>query len=66
MDEIDVWETARSLIEQHADNAELAATKQRDAMVQRGDWVGVMVWHRVMQAISQLRKTPSAKRGGTQ
>ena len=56
MEEIDVWRTAELLLQQQGDSAELAATKHRDAMVQRGDWVGVMTWHRVMQALAQLRK----------
>jgi hypothetical protein len=63
MNEIDVWGTAEALIAQHGDGAELAATKRRDAMVQRGDWEGVVVWHRVLTAIARLRAGTAASRG---
>ena len=62
MEEIDVWGTAQALIAQHGDGAELAATRRRDAMVQRGDWEGVLVWHRVMTAVARLR-SGAAERG---
>jgi hypothetical protein len=66
MEDIDVWRTAQLLIDRHGYGAEVAATKHHDAMVQRGDWVGVVAWHRVLQAIAQLRRTSAPSRGAKQ
>jgi hypothetical protein len=61
MDETDIWRSAHLLIQQHGEDAELAAAKHLDAMIERGDPGGEAVWKCVLRAINALRKTSPAE-----
>jgi len=61
MDRIDIYRTARLLIERHGSKATIEAAMRSDEMMDLGDLHGVAVWNRVMRAIDELR----AADGGT-
>ena len=56
----DVIRTAWSLIRNHGDRALREATRQQNAMIQRGDAQRVNRWWSVGRAIQELRRTKRA------
>ena len=56
----DVIRTAWSLIRNHGDRALREATRQQNAMIQRGDAQRVNLWWSVGRAIQELRRTKRA------
>lgn len=56
----DVIRTAWSLIRNHGDRALREATRQQNAMIQRGDAQRVNLWWLVGRAIQELRRTKRA------
>lgn len=56
----DVIRTAWSLIRNHGDKALREATRQQNAMIQRGDAQRVNLWWSVGRAIQELRRTKRA------
>ena len=63
MEEIDIWRAAQLLLKQHGADAELAAARQMDAAIEKGDPAGESVWKRVLRAIEELRR--ASPRGRT-
>ena len=59
--DIDIWRAANLLIKQHGENAEIAAARRADLMVERGDPErrGRLVWLRIKREIVELQATPS-------
>jgi hypothetical protein len=55
--DFDVFGTARLLLEQHGDDAEMHAAIQADAHREEGDLDGQRGWLRVIDAIKELRRT---------
>ncbi|MBN9590287.1 MAG: hypothetical protein BGN85_12975 [Alphaproteobacteria bacterium 64-11] len=61
MDEIDIWRTAKILIDAHGENAWLEAAQRADHALEDGSPEGVTVWKRVLRAVEDLRRQkPSA------
>ena len=61
MEEIDIWRTAKLLIDAHGDRAELEANMRADKAVVDGYPDAVNVWKRVMAAVLVLQQQkPSA------
>jgi hypothetical protein len=61
MEEIDIWRTATSILREHGDGARANAAQRADALYDKGDLDGFMVWRKVIRAIEQLeRQRPSA------
>jgi hypothetical protein len=59
MDEIDIWRTAKILMDAHGENASLEAAMRADHALDQGQPDTVNVWKRVMRAIVELqRETP--------
>ena len=56
MDEIDVWRSARLLINQHGERAELAAAGRVDDMIAHGNPTGEATWKRILAAVRELLK----------
>ena len=58
--DLDIYRTARLLIEQHGDQAPIHAAMRADAMLEAGDLDGQAVWKRIVRAIKELqdRKPP--------
>ena len=56
----EVWRTARGVIEQHCDLAELHAAQRVDVLLAESDLEGQRVWKRILAAIQAIRRpTPS-------
>lgn len=56
MEEIDIWRTAKLLLEQHGDNAWLEAAQRADYAIEQGNGVAEGVWKRVGRAIEDLSR----------
>ena len=55
--DIDVYRSARLLIDQHGDEAPIYAAMEADAMLDKGDLDGQVVWMRILEAIKELLNT---------
>ena len=57
--EIDLWRSAKLLIDQHGDEAAIHAAMRADELLDAGDLDGAAVWRRIIRAIEELqRKEP--------
>ncbi len=52
--DLDVYRSAKLLIDQHGDEAPIHAAMQADAMLDTGDLDGAAVWRRIVTAINEL------------
>ena len=57
--EIDVYRSAKLLIDKHGEWAAIQAALEADAMLDKGDLDGAAVWRRVVAAINELQRTES-------
>jgi len=57
--DLDIWRAANLIIRQHGDDAELAAARRADLMLERGDLEGQTVWKRIRRAIVELQAPPT-------
>ena len=57
--DLDIWRAANLLIGQHGDEAEFAAARRADLMLDRGDLEGQTVWKRIRRAIVELQAPPT-------
>jgi len=57
--DLDIWRAANLLIRQHGADAELAAARRADLMLNRGDLEGQTVWKRIRRAIVELQAPPT-------
>ena len=53
--DLDIWRAANLLIRQHGDDAELAAARRADLMLERGDLEGQTAWKQIGRAIVELQ-----------
>ena len=61
MEEIDIWRTAAFVLREHGDSARANAAQRADALYDKGDLDGFIVWRKVIRAIEQLeRQRPNA------
>ena len=51
---LDIYRSAKLLIDQHGDEAVIQAAYQADAMLDKGDLDGAAVWRRIVAAINEL------------
>jgi hypothetical protein len=56
MDEIDIWRTAKILIDAHGAEASLEAAHRADHALEDGLQDAVNVWKRVMRAVEDLQR----------
>ena len=56
MEELDIWRTAKILIDAHGENAWLEAAQREDRGVEDGNDDVVKVWKRVIVAIDELQR----------
>ena len=54
VDDIDIFRTARLLIDLHSDEAAINAAMRADKLQEAGDTDGSAVWLRVIKAIEEL------------
>ena len=52
--DLDIYRSARLLIDQHGDEAPIRAAMQADAMLDKGDLDGQRVWLRILRAVKDL------------
>ncbi len=60
MDDIDIYRVANLLIDQHGENAPLQAAAIADAMLEKGDLDGKLVWKAVLKAIEEIQRAEPA------
>ena len=56
MDEIDIWRTAKILIDAHGEDASTHAALRADHALEDGNMDAVAVWKRVMKAVEALQR----------
>ncbi len=54
--DLDIYRSAKLLIDQHGDEAPIHAAMRADAFLDQGNLEGERVWIRIMQAIEELRR----------
>ena len=60
--EIDIWRSAKLLIDQHGDEAAIHAAMRVDELLEASDLDGYTVWKRVLKAVEGLLdKGPPSK-----
>ncbi len=55
--DLDVYRSAKLLVDRHGDEASIHAAMRVDAMLDKGDMEGRAVWLRILQAIRELLDT---------
>ncbi|MFQ5962055.1 MAG: hypothetical protein ACE5MG_11725 [Candidatus Methylomirabilales bacterium] len=55
--QIDIYRSAKLLIDQHGQNAARHAAKRADALLDAGDMEGRRAWLSILEAIEELRRT---------
>ena len=60
--DLDVYRSARLLIEKHGDEAPIHAAMNADAMLERGDLDGRAVWLGILKAVKELQRTELSAR----
>ena len=60
--EIDIWRTAKILIDAHGENASLEAAQHADWAIADGNPQAEGVWKRVLRAIEELQGTTTGSR----
>ncbi len=54
--DLDMYRSAKLLIEQHGDEAAIQAAYQSDALLDTGDLDGAAVWRRIVAAINEIQR----------
>ena len=57
MEDIDIWRTAKAMINQYGEDALIMAAQRIDELMASGDIDGRIVWRRVYFAIEELLRT---------
>ncbi len=57
MDDLDIWRSAKALIDNYGEDATIHAAMRADELLARGDMDGAGTWRRVIQAIEGLENT---------
>ncbi len=55
--DLDIYRTAKLLVDKHGAEAPIHAAMRADAMLKRGDMDGAAMWRRVIKAIEELLAT---------
>ena len=54
VDDLDIYRSARLLVDQHGDTAAIEAAQQADALLDAGDLDGYAAWKRIVRAVREL------------
>ena len=57
MDEIDIYRSAKLLIDQYGSDALVKAANRANEMQERGDIEGTAVWNRITRAVAEIQST---------
>ena len=52
--DLDVYRTAKLLMDKHGDEAPIHVAMRADAMLDKGDLDGAAVWRRIVSAVNEL------------
>ncbi len=63
LEEIDIFRSAKLLIDRHGEDAPIFAAQQADKCLERGDLDGKAVWMGVIRAIKELTNTDTPEDG---
>ena len=55
--DLDTYHSANVLIREHGEDAALEAAKHADAMLEKGDLEGQVVWKRIARAVEEMQRT---------
>jgi hypothetical protein len=56
IDDPDIYRAAMLLIDQHGADAPIRAAQRCDELAEVGDFDGVVVWRRILEAIAELQR----------
>ncbi len=56
VNDLDIYRSAKILIDQHGDDAGLEAAVRADAMLEHGDMAGAKTWRAIVKAVEELRR----------
>ncbi len=61
--DIDIYRSANVLMKHHGQDAPIEAAMRADAMLEKGDLDGFMVWKRILRAVGELlsKERPAAR-----
>ena len=57
MDDLDIWRSAKALIDSYGDDATIHAAMRADKLLAQGDMDGAGTWRRVLAAVKELERT---------
>ena len=60
--ELDIWRSAKLLVDQHGADAPIRAAQQADELLAAGDIEGRFVWLRILAAVEELMATKAPNR----
>ena len=55
---LDIYRSAKMMIDRHGEEAPLFAAMRADKMLERGDMAGRAVWLRIMRAVQSMIEVP--------
>ena len=57
MSDLDIYRSAKLLVDQHGSGATAEAMKRADALAAQGDAARKVVWLRILEAVEELQNT---------
>ncbi len=54
--DLDIYRSAKLLIDQHGEDASLEAAMRADAMLEKGPMAGAATWRRIIMAVDELQR----------
>ena len=57
LDDIDIFRSAKLLIDRHGEDAPIQAAMRADALMDQGDMDGRAVWLRIKSAVEEMLRT---------
>ncbi len=54
--DLDIYRSAKLLIDQHGEDAAIEAAMRADAMLEKGAMAGAATWRRIVKAIEELQR----------
>ncbi len=61
--DIDIYRSARVLVQTHDKDAPIETAMRADAMLDQGDLAGYAVWRRILKAVEELQRMEPAAGG---
>ncbi len=58
--DLDIYRSAKLLVDQHGEDAGLEAAMRADAMLEKGAIAGAATWRRIVKAVEELQRQEPA------